>query len=228
MEFSHQSIACARREECCSRDSSHFPWVGPRRRRCLERNLLVPVMGVANNLPAHMFKAIRTSLSRKRAISPHPARTNNYIHDVNYLILWSRTHSGLDLARPFFPPSRMRRKNGLVHETTCPHTPLEGWTAPLPPPPPPLSEILDPPLGYSVRYGDMGSGSPQTVTVSEREVTIQGLISSTTYSIEVAAVNSAGVGVYSYPITTTKSRPNSLNSSTRIMFLHYKCRLVFF
>ena len=76
-------------------------------------------MGVANNLP-WLLKAIRTSSSRKRAISPHPARTNNYIHDVNYLILWSRTHSGLDfknLARPLFPLSRMRRKNGLVHET---------------------------------------------------------------------------------------------------------------
>ena len=51
-----------------------------------------------------MFKAIRTSSSRKRAISPHPARTNNYIHDVNYVV----TRTGFPKTR--FPPSRMRRK----------------------------------------------------------------------------------------------------------------------
>ena len=85
--------------------------------------------------------------------------------------------------------------------------------------------------GYSVRYGDMGSGSPQTVTVSEREVTIQDLMSSTTYSIEVAAVNSAGVGVYSYPIKTTKSKPSCIklfNSSTRIAFLHLQVSICVF
>ena len=121
-----------------------------------------------------MFKAIRTSSSRKRAISPHPARTNNYIHDVNYLILWSRIHSGLDLARPFFLPRACVEKTGWFNSRDyMPPHPPRGVDCP----PPPLSEILDPPLGYSVRYGDMGSGSPQTVPVSEREVTIQGLIS---------------------------------------------------
>ena len=77
----------------------------------------------------------------------------------------------------------------------------------------------------------MGSGSPQTVTVSEREVTIQDLMSSTTYSIEVAAVNSAGVGVYSYPIKTTKSKPSCIklfNSSTRIAFLHLQVSICVF
>ena len=56
--------------------------------------------------------------------------------------------------------------------------------------------------GYSVQYGVMGSGSTQTVTVNGADVaqmTIENLMSSTTYSIEVAAVNSAGTGEYSDP-----------------------------
>ena len=54
--------------------------------------------------------------------------------------------------------------------------------------------------GYSVRYGVQGSGSTQTMNVSGgsvTEATISSLMPSTTYSIHVAAVNSAGVGVYS-------------------------------
>ena len=54
--------------------------------------------------------------------------------------------------------------------------------------------------GYSVRYGVQGNGSTQTKNISGAsvtETTISELISSTTYSIEVAAVNSAGTGVYS-------------------------------
>ena len=58
--------------------------------------------------------------------------------------------------------------------------------------------------GYSVQYGVQGSGSTQTRDVSggdTRQTTIPGLNPSTTYSIQVAAVNSAGIGVYSDPIT---------------------------
>ena len=55
--------------------------------------------------------------------------------------------------------------------------------------------------GYSVQYGVVGSGSTQTMSVSGgsvTEATISSLMSSTTYSIQVAAVNSAaGTGVYS-------------------------------
>ena len=54
--------------------------------------------------------------------------------------------------------------------------------------------------GYSVQYGVVGSGSTQTMSVSGgsvTEATISSLMSSTTYSIQVAAVNSAGSGVYS-------------------------------
>ena len=58
--------------------------------------------------------------------------------------------------------------------------------------------------GYSVRYGIQGSGSTQTVSVSgggATRRTVSGFDSSTTYTIEVAAVNSAGSGPFSSPIT---------------------------
>ena len=54
--------------------------------------------------------------------------------------------------------------------------------------------------GYSVRYGVQGNGSTQTVNVSGGDATmttISGLMASTNYSIEVAAVNNAGTGNYS-------------------------------
>ena len=56
--------------------------------------------------------------------------------------------------------------------------------------------------GYSVRYGVMGSGSSQNVTVSgasETGTIISDLMSSTTYVVQVAAVNGNGTGVYSNP-----------------------------
>ena len=58
--------------------------------------------------------------------------------------------------------------------------------------------------GYSVRYGVQGQ-SIQTTSVlgaDVTETTISSLLPSTTYSIEVAAVNSADTGPYSDPITT--------------------------
>ena len=57
--------------------------------------------------------------------------------------------------------------------------------------------------GYSVRYGVQGSRNTQNVNVTggaTTETTIFELHSATNYSIEVAAVNSAGIGVYSDPI----------------------------
>ena len=56
--------------------------------------------------------------------------------------------------------------------------------------------------GYSVQYGVEGSGNTENMTVSgasTTQTTISGLNPSTTYSIQVAAVNSAGTGVYSDP-----------------------------
>ena len=53
--------------------------------------------------------------------------------------------------------------------------------------------------GYTVRYEVQGNGSTQTVNVSGGEATqttISELTPSTNYSIEVAAVNSVGTGVY--------------------------------
>ena len=54
--------------------------------------------------------------------------------------------------------------------------------------------------GYSVQYGVVGSGSTQTMSVSVgsvTEATISSLMPSTTYSIQVAAVNNAGTGEFS-------------------------------
>ena len=64
--------------------------------------------------------------------------------------------------------------------------------------------------GYSVRYGIHRSGSTQTVSVSgggATMTTISELTSSTTYSIEVAAVNSAATGLYSPVIMEETAQP---------------------
>ena len=63
--------------------------------------------------------------------------------------------------------------------------------------------------GYTVRYGVEGSESKNNheVSVVTTTTTITGLDSAYKYSIEVAAVNSVGIGVYSHPIiATTKGK----------------------
>ena len=67
--------------------------------------------------------------------------------------------------------------------------------------------------GYSVRYGVEGTGNSQTVNVSGGS-TITGLDAGTSYSIEVAAVNSAGTGVYSDPISNITLGENLLKYVT--------------
>ena len=58
-------------------------------------------------------------------------------------------------------------------------------------------------IGYSVRYGVQGSGEgDRTVEMASGDSSggmyqISGLSAATVYTIEVAAVNSAGTGVYS-------------------------------
>ena len=67
--------------------------------------------------------------------------------------------------------------------------------------------------GYSVRYGVVGSGNTQTMSISGgsvTEATISSLMLSTNYSIQVAAVNSAGTGVYSDPPTTAETISTSI------------------
>ena len=56
-----------------------------------------------------------------------------------------------------------------------------------------------------MRYGVQGSETWEIKNVSGGVVTdvdITGLANNITYSFEVAAVNSAGIGVYSNPITS--------------------------
>ena len=61
--------------------------------------------------------------------------------------------------------------------------------------------------GYSLRYGIQGSAEgDRTVEMTTGDSsggihTISGLSAATEYTVEVAAVNSAGTGVYSDPIT---------------------------
>ena len=67
--------------------------------------------------------------------------------------------------------------------------------------------------GYSVQYEVMGSGNTHIEIVSGDSsggmTTISGLTPSTNYSIEVAAVNSAGTGVY---IETIAARTEGINN----------------
>ena len=66
--------------------------------------------------------------------------------------------------------------------------------------------------GYSVRYGVRGSGEEdKTVELATGDSSggmhvISGLSAATVYEVEVAAVNSAGIGVYSDPIETLQSK----------------------
>ena len=67
--------------------------------------------------------------------------------------------------------------------------------------------------GYSVQNGVVGSGNTQTLSVdgaATTQTTIGDLMSSTTYSIQVAAVNSEGTGVYSDPPTNQLTQGLSL------------------
>ena len=71
---------------------------------------------------------------------------------------------------------------------------------------------------YSVRYVEIESGSTQTVSTTERQLVISGVSTSTNYSVELAAVNSAGTGVYSYPIFVTTDG-NTFPTSGKKSFL---------
>ena len=57
--------------------------------------------------------------------------------------------------------------------------------------------------GYSVRYGEVGSSESDKIVqmIPGPNIVISGVTVYTDYTIEVATVNSAGVGVYSDPFT---------------------------
>ena len=67
----------------------------------------------------------------------------------------------------------------------------------------PCADQNGPITGYSVRYGEMGSGRTQNKAVSgdSRMTTISELTKETVYTVEVAAETRAGTGVYSLPLT---------------------------
>ena len=67
--------------------------------------------------------------------------------------------------------------------------------------------------GYSVRYGLPSSTSRETVNISgndagSRTLSIDRLLIRTSYSFEVAAVNGAGVGMYSSRMESTTVVPS--------------------
>ena len=64
-------------------------------------------------------------------------------------------------------------------------------------------------LGYTVQYEVIGSGNIQYLNVSARSTvgSINELMPFMTYSISVAAVNCAGIGVFSTPIIN-QTRPS--------------------
>ena len=70
--------------------------------------------------------------------------------------------------------------------------------------------------GYSVQYGVQGSGSTQTMSVAGNttiDANITGLMPSTTYSIEVAAVNTINTGEYSTSLAViTEGKSISISS----------------
>ena len=68
-----------------------------------------------------------------------------------------------------------------------------------------------------MQYGVVGNGSTQTKIISGgsvTEVTISSLILFTTYSIQVAAVNNIGIGVYSDVIVYPESKSILVGSAT--------------
>ena len=71
--------------------------------------------------------------------------------------------------------------------------------------------------GYSVRYGVQGSGSKQSMNEyggDTTEASITELTPSTTYSIEVAAINIAGTGVYSNTLVVMTWLPGRVQCVT--------------
>ena len=81
--------------------------------------------------------------------------------------------------------------------------------------------------GYSVQYEVMGSGNTQTMNVTGAgvtEATLSNLTPSTTYSVQVAAVNSAGTGVFSNSQSTmTLGRKWNLCVSNISVVVVYSC-----
>ena len=78
-------------------------------------------------------------------------------------------------------------------------------------------------MSYSVRYGVVGSAEgDRSVEMApggeSRQTTISGLQVLTTYSIQVAAVNSAGIGMYSNVIMS-RTQPSKCMSVKYPQFL---------
>ena len=88
----------------------------------------------------------------------------------------------------------------------------------------PCADQNGPLTGYSVRYGEMGSGSTQNENATGNEVVISGLKTFTYYTVEVAAESSVGRGDYSEPIiVTTDSKIRYPDITTHILYCPFSC-----
>ena len=83
--------------------------------------------------------------------------------------------------------------------------------------------------GYSLRYEEEGSGEEDRMVkvVSSAVATIiTGLTKETVYTFEVAAVTSAGIGVYSQPQTIeTPDSESFLFTSVYVLCFKHRCLL---
>ena len=83
----------------------------------------------------------------------------------------------------------------------------------------PCADQNGPITGYSVRYGEMGSGSTQSESAIGNEAVISGLQGSTNYTVEVAAETSVGRGDYSEPILVTTDSKTHTASMAHVTWL---------
>ena len=70
---------------------------------------------------------------------------------------------------------------------------------------------------YTIQYSEVESGTIQIADVTDRLITISELTASTTYTYQLAAINSAGIGVYSdlKNITTDSKLRESVSSKSK-------------
>ena len=79
-------------------------------------------------------------------------------------------------------------------------------------------------IGYSVKYNETGSSIDRSHRVTggdSTEAALTGLTLSTTYTVQVAAVNSVGTGVYSDPLTLETNGKH--RTITFVSILHLSC-----
>ena len=81
--------------------------------------------------------------------------------------------------------------------------------------------------GYSVQYGEVGRSITHTLSSTRFSGTISNLLSSTEYFIEVAAVNTVGIGVYSNAIIIETKQSNAFLQIFDCIHFHLYLHILF-